>query len=199
MFCPNCGKKLIEDARFCDNCGREISQREIDALHELKERQSQVAEPQAKEEFFTPPPEAKTEETQEQDRICPYCKSKVKSTAVYCPVCKSYLAKGGAPVKEPKKDNVPALVGFILSLISFFMPEGLIWLELAMGVAALVLGIIGLVQVNGGKGRGKGFAIAAIVFGTLALLNGFEVLSQITPMPNISGSVVDDMVKAFLL
>ena len=64
MFCPNCGKKLIEDARFCDNCGREISQREIDALHELKERQAQVAEPQTKEEFFTPPPEVKTEEKQ---------------------------------------------------------------------------------------------------------------------------------------
>ena len=91
---------------------------------------------------------------------------------------------------------MPSLIGFILSMIAFFMPEGLIWLELVIGVASLVLGLIGLVQVNGGKGKGKGFAIAAIVFGMLALLNGFEFLSQIAPMPNGSGSVVGDMVKA---
>lgn len=194
MFCPNCGKELLEDARFCVSCGREISQQEIDTLKLMKERQAvdtQAAQP--KEEFFEEPAKEPVE------RICPYCRSKVKSTDVYCPVCKSYLdqKKGTVPVsKAPKKDNMPSLIGFILSMIAFFMPEGLIWLELVIGVASLVLGLIGLVQVNGGKGKGKGFAIAAIVFGMLALLNGFEFLSQIAPMPKGSGSVVGDMVKA---
>ena len=190
MFCPNCGKKLIEDARFCDNCGREISQREIDALHELKERQAQAAEPQTKEEFFTPPPEVKTEEKQEQERSCPYCKSKVKSTDVYCPVCKSYLAKGGAPTKVPKKDNIPALVGFILSLISFFMPETLPVLGILTGIASLVLGIIGLAQVGAGKGKGKGFAIAAIVFGVLTVVGCLEVIAELSMFPESSGDMI---------
>ena len=102
-------------------------------------------------------------------------------------------------MKVPKKDNVVALVGFILSMIALFMPEGLIWIELAVGIASLTLGVIGLVQVNGGKGKGKGFAIAAIVIGTLAVIGGLEVFAQFGSMPNGSGSVVGDMVKAFLL
>lgn len=193
MFCPNCGKELLEDARFCVSCGREISQQEIDTLKLMKERQAvdtQTGQP--KEEFFEEPAKESVE------RICPYCRSKVKSTDVYCPVCKSYLdqKKGTVPVKVPKKDNVVALVGFILSMIALFMPEGLIWIELAVGIASLTLGVIGLVQVNGGKGKGKGFAIAAIVIGTLAVIGGLEVFAQFGSMPNGSGSVVGDMVKA---
>ena len=194
MFCPNCGKELLEDARFCVSCGREISQQEIDTLKLMKERQAvDTQTEQPKEEFFEEPAKEPVE------RICPYCRSKVKSTDVYCPVCKSYLdqKKGTVPVaKVPKKDNVVALVGFILSMIALFMPEGLIWIELAVGIASLTLGVIGLVQVNGGKGKGKGFAIAAIVIGTLAVIGGLEVFAQFGSMPNGSGSVVGDMVKA---
>ena len=127
MFCPNCGKKLIEDARFCDNCGREISQQQIDAVNAMRAQQAQnetqpeaaeekpaaaqtpeVAAPYpSKEEFFVPPPQPKP-----AGRVCPYCKSAVKNTDVYCPVCKSFMAATQyPPVQTPKKKNVVALVG----------------------------------------------------------------------------------------
>ena len=73
MFCPNCGKKLLEDARFCVSCGREISQQEIDTLKLMKERQAvDTQTEQPKEEFFEEPTKEPVE------RICPYCHSKVK-------------------------------------------------------------------------------------------------------------------------
>lgn len=197
MFCPNCGKELLEDARFCASCGREISQQEIDTLKLMKERQAvdtQTGQP--KEEFF--------EETAKEpvERICPYCRSQVKSTDVYCPVCKSYLdqKKGTVPVaKAPKKDNMPSLIGFILSMIAFFMPEGLIWLELVIGVASLVLGIIGVRQIGSGKGKGKGFAITAIVIGSLTIIGSLGFLADPTIYESWYGDGgFEDMVGMFL-
>lgn len=199
MFCPNCGKKLIEDARFCDNCGREIAQQEIDAVNamgaqEQKETNS-VQEPAPKDEFFVPPPKS-----QPADRVCPYCKSLVKNTDIYCPVCKSFMAPTQyAPTQAPKKKNVLALVGFILSLISLFIPETLLWLALPVGVASLVLGIVGVVQVNAGKGKGKGFAITAIVIGALTVIGCLGYLADPTLYDSFYGEGgFEDMVKMFL-
>lgn len=201
MFCPNCGKKLIEDARFCDNCGREIAQQEIDAVNEMRVQEEKepnpVQEPSApKDEFFVPPPP----QPQPVERVCPYCKSTVKNTDAYCPVCKSFMsATPYAPVQAPKKKNVVALVGFILSLLSLFIPETLLWLALPVGVASLVLGIVGVVQVNAGKGKGKGLAITAIVLGALTVIGCLGYLADPTLYDSIYGEGgFEDMVKIFL-
>ena len=64
-------------------------------------------------------------------------------------------------MEERKKDtqyNKPAIVGFVLSIISIF------GIGLA-GLVGFILGIIALVQINHTKERGKGLAIAAIIVG----------------------------------
>ena len=63
-----------------------------------------------------------------------------------------------------QKTNVVSLVGFILSLM-FFIPFS--------GVASFILGIIGMNQISERKEAGKGFAVTAIVIGSLSLLFWF--------------------------
>lgn len=73
--------------------------------------------------------------------------------------------------------NTMALVGFILSMSSFLL--------VITGLPGLIVSIIGLKQINEGRGEGKGFAIAGIVVGALytllvllyAALIAFEVFA----------------------
>jgi ribosomal protein S19 len=71
---------------------------------------------------------------------------------------------------ENSRMNAPALIGFIISILGmFFIP---------IEVASLILGIIGLSQINNEPDRykGKGFAIASIVISAVTLLLGILVL-----------------------
>ena len=62
------------------------------------------------------------------------------------------------------KNNIPALVGFILSIVSMCCCCG------AFSGIALILSIVGLIQINSGNGKGKGFAIAGIAIAGVGVL-----------------------------
>ncbi|MBQ8319909.1 MAG: zinc ribbon domain-containing protein [Clostridia bacterium] len=191
MFCPNCGKKMTDGNTVCENCGYQLSQLQIEALRDfhstpVTETQKQEEKPSTpeKDEFFETP---KTPEpTQNALRVCPYCRSYLPQEVTYCGTCGSYVQQGqtGQPIPPqapygyppapyappiPKKKNTCALVGFIIALVSATIFSGV--LGIMGGIASLVLGIIGLVQIKGGKGSGKGLAIAAIVIGAVTILS----------------------------
>lgn len=68
--------------------------------------------------------------------------------------------------QQEQKMNPLAIAGFVLALV------GLLLLNLfgIVGIAGMILSIIGLTQINGGKGKGRGFAIAGIVIGLLDVI-----------------------------
>lgn len=70
----------------------------------------------------------------------------------------------------PKKNNVPALISFILSLV------GLVIAGLPCGIAAVITGIIGMVKFNPETEKGKGFAIAGLIVGILDVI--FVVMAK---------------------
>ena len=64
----------------------------------------------------------------------------------------------------PKKNNTPALISFILSLV------GLLVAGLPCGIAAVITGIIGIVKFNPETEKGKGLAIAGLIVGILDVI-----------------------------
>jgi hypothetical protein len=71
------------------------------------------------------------------------------------------------PVSPTSKTNTLALVSLIVALapiILIFIPY-LNCISLLCPIAAIILGIIGLTQVNKTMQRGKGMAIAGIIIG----------------------------------
>lgn len=81
---------------------------------------------------------------------------------------------GGYPTYNappPSTTNALAITGFVLAvlgLLGCWIP-GVNFFAVVLGVAGLVLGIVGLLQVKKGK-SGKGLALSAIVVGALAVV-----------------------------
>lgn len=70
------------------------------------------------------------------------------------------LIEAPAMASPPTGDiNTMALVGFILSMSSFLI--------VITALPGLIVSVIGLKQINEGRGEGKGLAIAGIVIGAL--------------------------------
>jgi hypothetical protein len=63
------------------------------------------------------------------------------------------------PAPSSDKWNVLSIVAFVISLLGF-------------NIIAVILGFIGLNQVNKSGERGKGFANAAIIIGLLSIILG---------------------------
>jgi len=63
-----------------------------------------------------------------------------------------------------KKNNVPALISFVLSLV------GLVVAGLPCGIAATITGIIGLVKFNPETEKGKWMAITGLIIGILEIV-----------------------------
>ena len=81
--------------------------------------------------------------------------------------------------------SIASLVLGILGILTSLFGIG--WL---FGIAALVTGIIGLVQINNKGGGGKGMAIAGLVCGVLSFLIPIFVLVVLGPaIGNIFNSI----------
>ena len=85
------------------------------------------------------------------------------------PVCTCQCSQ--APVQEgKKKNNVCCLIGFILSFVSYLFAFN----ELCIfSLAGLILSIIGLVQAKKRNENWRGFGLAGIIIGGVAVLIGF--------------------------
>lgn len=113
--------------------------------------------------------------------FCSKCGSKVDDDAVICPVCGCAIKKVMLKEEEkPKKEyvyvsekecswfNVVGLIGFILSIVGWFIT--IFWI---VPIAALVLSIVGVVLSNRYGYGLKGLSIAGIVVSAAALLFAF--------------------------
>ncbi len=119
---------------------------------------------------------------------CRYC-GKVGSNA-HCKYCGNSrglvsFVQGELIEEEPFQVNLPkeeikppkngcAIAGLVLSCLSFFVSFG--WIFLAMGVAGLILSIMGLVKSKSMEKRGKKAAIAGIVLSAFVLADIFAML-----------------------
>lgn len=67
---------------------------------------------------------------------------------------------------QPQRINTPALLSFIFGILSLFI------FGIPLGIAAIVCGIIGIVQINNNPElfRGSGFAIAGIIVGLISVV-----------------------------
>lgn len=110
--------------------------------------------------------------------FCKVCGKDIHEKAVICPHCGCETGNPmlsvqppvqyvpvEQPVQQPKKkENTPALVGFILSILGVvgFLP-------LAGSIAGLILGIIGYKKSKTLDGEGKAFGIASIIMSAFAI------------------------------
>ena len=79
--------------------------------------------------------------------------------------------------QKVSKMNPLALSGFIVGCVSLFLNYlGIV------GGTALGLSIAGLIQINNGKGTGKGFAIAGIALGAAGVLFGLLTLAGLSAL-----------------
>ena len=214
MFCPNCGKEVLNDDVFCMYCGYRLRAPETaetksepePAIEEKEvvapiEAEAPVEEPAAenvfefsnqaeqKKEVFTQAEEELKVPIKEMSgngpsKICLMCGCKIPADSVYCPVCQQYTGYASRQQAQPqpqaqpyyapyaqqkprRKQNVLAIIGFILSLVGFLSGE--VYLGIVLSIAGLVLGAIGLKKVKE-LGKGKAFAIVAIVVGAVGIV-----------------------------
>jgi predicted RNA-binding Zn-ribbon protein involved in translation (DUF1610 family) len=108
----------------------------------------------------------------EKIKYCQNCGSPIDKEAVVCPKCgvmiKSITREKAEEEKRPSPMAIISLVAGIMSL-----PCGFLWgTGILFAIAAVVLGILDLKNINAGKSEsiGKGFDIAGIVCGGVGIL-----------------------------
>lgn len=94
MYCPNCGKKLDDDALFCDECGTKIERQKPTVELTPKVQETPVVEEEpAKEVIRTEPVEKNQPEQRKanpkEGRLhkCPNCGELINFDDVKCPSC----------------------------------------------------------------------------------------------------------------
>ncbi len=114
---------------------------------------------------------------------CPECERSVSEQAKECPQCGYPIQdmkttdpyeyardhfKPDSMDDEEKKLSNNGTISFILALVSLFLPIPVI--DALIAVGAIILGISGL------KAKKRGFAIAGIVIGVIALIGALSLL-----------------------
>lgn len=128
QFCPYCGTKLDEGARFCKNCGEPVAQ--------TQELVNEVPFQEPPEEKMQPP---KMEQVKEDPRVkrqtvyegelhkCPNCGELLKSFTTVCPIC-GYEVRGVhtySPVEAlaKKVEAASSLDDKIELITNFYIPN----------------------------------------------------------------------------
>lgn len=162
-YCRYCGNKLNDDDRFCTVCGKSCDGG-VETV-EAKVNESPYVE-------------------------CKTCGARVDRGEYSCPVCGAPLSNN---TKATYNDYRPmsnekskmATAGMILGII------GAVLISLLLSVLGLIFGIIGLTQVNSGKGANKGQALAGIILGAIGIV--LYILFQIFVAP-----VLEEYLKQLL-
>lgn len=166
-FCRYCGNKLNDDDRFCTACGgkcEDNSEVKVETVNATIEESPYVE--------------------------CKICGARVDRGEYSCPVC-------GAPLRNNTKNtntnsgynnyrpasnekNKMATAGMILGIIGACLIG--LRVSFALSGLGLILSIIGLTQINSGKGSNKGQAIAGIILGAAGIVLGVLYMIFIQPI-----------------
>lgn len=98
---------------------------------------------------------------------CKQCGNELSENAAYCEKC----GLGKDVERKSGQTNMLAIVGLIVAGISFFLNFwGLV------GIAAVILSSIGLLQIDKTGEKGKGMAITGIGIGAFSIMYGFAMI-----------------------
>ena len=155
-FCENCGTQLEDGVRFCPSCGAQVAQQAAQVQPDTQTT-AQTAQPETAAQAAVAPVTNTTENTAGAQE------------SLHAPV----VTQAPAP-----KTNGFAVAGFVLGICSILF--GWLCCFNITSVLGLVFSIIGLCQIGGKKGSGKGLAVAGLVLSILSilLLVGFGLLTQ---------------------
>lgn len=156
MKCRYCGQEVNDKNKYCPNCGSMIAEFEhpntiIDGEDE-KEKKTKVNKSIN---------DVNQQSTQEEN------KANVENNKIDL----NKLNPDNAPVPADAKTNGLAIAGFIISLVAcclwFF--SMLTYARFACAVVGIVLSSIGMSQTKIKNQKGRGFAIAGLIIGIIAL------------------------------
>lgn len=107
--------------------------------------------------------------------FCKNCGKEIDDNAVVCPNCgvateKLQETTAATQVEEKKKTNVFAIIGFILSLVTWGMVFVNTYAYWICFVAGLVLSILGIVWAAKKNANLKGLAIAGVVLTAVSVV-----------------------------
>lgn len=134
--------------------------------------------------------------------FCSNCGKELPENETVCPNCGTDNAKHDEPVQQaapqqapaqpvqpaqqiivqqaaPARTNGSATTGFVLSLLSWFLPG----ISFILGVIGIIMSIVGIVNASKMNGAGRGMAIAGLILGVLGLVFWIVLLAvYIIPM-----------------
>ncbi|MBQ2840341.1 MAG: DUF4190 domain-containing protein [Oscillospiraceae bacterium] len=98
---------------------------------------------------------------------CKQCGKELRDSSAFCEYCGTRAGFG----KKQEPVNTMSIVGMIVAGISVFLNFwGLV------GIAAVLLSAMGLIQINKSGEKGKGIAITGIALGTFSIIYGFLMI-----------------------
>ena len=102
---------------------------------------------------------------------CKDCGAELKDDALFCDKCGKSINKETATKSKSQTTNILSIIGVVVSGISLFLNFwGLV------GIAAVVISSIALIQINKSHEKGKGMAITGIAIGGLSIFYAFIMI-----------------------
>lgn len=98
---------------------------------------------------------------------------------------------GGSGYGQPTATNVIAIVALVVGILSIPAAFTVIF-GVILGIAAIVLGVIGKNKSNEMGGSGRGFAIGGIVTGVIGLLISLLIAVTIGALIGGIGGAIED-------
>lgn len=98
---------------------------------------------------------------------CKQCGKELRESSAFCEYCGTRAEFW----KKQEQVNTLSIVGMIVAGISIFLNFwGLV------GIAAVILSSMGLIQINKSGEKGKGIAITGILLGAFSIIYGFIMI-----------------------
>jgi hypothetical protein len=99
--------------------------------------------------------------------FCERCGKELSEESLYCGNC-------GASLKTKEKtNNTLSIIGFVVGIISLFLNFwGLV------GIAAVIISSMGLIQVNKSGEKGKALAMSGVIIGAFSIIYGLMMILQ---------------------
>ena len=179
--CTGCGADLRDNQIFCEQCGVRVQTSEVKApapepVDVVKQEQPTINTTAQTEVTNTPlqgsytPPEHQTYKPNQQQAYNPNQQQQTynpnqQQQQTYNPNYPSYNEN------QAQTNSVPAIIGFILSLISLFFNPFMV-----LSIASIIVSCVGLKQCKDKSKKGKGLAVTGLIIGIIACVIAFGVL-----------------------